>query len=75
MISTESVYNFGGVVFDSYSGDRFDMVAGPFHFCDRFSFLQVLALIYSFFFFFLLQECVLCVCVCVGELLFLLINL
>ena len=40
--------DFGGIVFGLYIGDRFDRVASPFQFCDKFSFLQVLVLSFSF---------------------------
>ena len=68
--------NFVSFVFDLYSENRFDRVAGSFQFCHRFSFLFVLVLSSFFFvfsFFFLLHVCV--PCFCVDVLLFYLISL
>ena len=59
------------ITFDLYSDNCFDRIAVPFQFCDRFSFLQIMGLSFSFYF----DKNVLCVfVVCVDVFLFPLIN-
>ena len=50
--SRQSAFNdFGGVVSDLYNGNRFERVASPFQFCDRFSFQEMFILSFLFFLF------------------------
>ena len=40
--------DFDSVIFGLYSGDRFEMVAGPGQFCNRFLLVLVLSFSFSF---------------------------